>query len=150
MLALLQEVVERTATENQFHGTAKLRRLRQQHKAALAAKEVAPLGWWRIHYELGQAFLNQGESERANEHLEQAYSFLPQVDFAAAASKSARTPNQENVYYHATKIRTLEIFWPASNTTQTFHDVEVDRGIRVIEGEDALQPLALPSFELAG
>ena len=36
----------------------------------------------------------------------------------------------------ATKIDVLEVFWPASNTTQTFRDLPVDRRIRITEGSD--------------
>ena len=39
----------------------------------------------------------------------------------------------------ATKIDVLEVFWPASNTTQVFKDLPVDRRIRITEGSEELE-----------
>jgi len=41
----------------------------------------------------------------------------------------------------ATRIETLEVFWPASNETQTFRDVAVDQVIEVEEGESTYRTL---------
>ena len=38
----------------------------------------------------------------------------------------------------ATTIETLEIHWPTSKITQTFHDVPADGLIRIVEGEDRI------------
>ena len=105
MIALLDEVEERTVAENPFHGTARLERLRRQHKALLATPDVAPLGRWRLHYELGQELLNHGRNEKALRHLNEAYGLLPVVDFGSA-SNSSRSPEQENVFYrNMTRMR---------------------------------------------
>ena len=42
----------------------------------------------------------------------------------------------------AAKIDRLEIYWPRSDTRQTFTDVAVDRAVVVTEGRDELVPLA--------
>jgi ASPIC/UnbV protein/VCBS repeat protein len=42
----------------------------------------------------------------------------------------------------AAKIDRLEIYWPRSDTRQTFTDVAVDRAVVVTEGKDELVPLA--------
>ena len=41
----------------------------------------------------------------------------------------------------ATQIRRLGIYWPTSDTTQTFTDVAVDRVYQIVEGLNDLQPL---------
>jgi hypothetical protein len=41
----------------------------------------------------------------------------------------------------AEKIATLEVHWPASGTTQVFHDVPVDQAIEVTEFEQSYRPL---------
>jgi hypothetical protein len=40
----------------------------------------------------------------------------------------------------AEKIETLEISWPTSRTTQTFHGVAVDQSFEITEGRDELRP----------
>lgn len=47
----------------------------------------------------------------------------------------------------ATKIETLEIFWPTSGTHQVFKDVEVDQAIEVHEGEERFVKVRLRKFE---
>jgi hypothetical protein len=47
----------------------------------------------------------------------------------------------------AAKIDRLEIYWPASDTRQTFTDVAVDRVVAVTEGRDELVPLAGTAFK---
>ena len=42
----------------------------------------------------------------------------------------------------ATRIVEVEVYWPASRTTQTFRDVPLDRTIQVVEGEQ--EPRVLP------
>ena len=49
----------------------------------------------------------------------------------------------------ATRIKRLEIYWPTSDTTQVFEDVEVDKFIRIKEFDQTIQPLTLESFPLA-
>ncbi len=39
----------------------------------------------------------------------------------------------------ASKIRTLEVYWPASNQTQQFHDVQLDKCVQVKEGSNILK-----------
>ena len=49
----------------------------------------------------------------------------------------------------ATKIERLEIYWPTSDHTQEFHDVEMDQFVRAVEFEKTLEILQLDSFDLA-
>jgi hypothetical protein len=42
----------------------------------------------------------------------------------------------------ATRIVALEVYWPASNTTQRFHDVPLDRVIAIEEATDAFKVIA--------
>jgi len=46
----------------------------------------------------------------------------------------------------AKKIRVLEVFWPASNTTQVFRDVAVDQVVEITEGESATRSTPHVSF----
>ena len=46
----------------------------------------------------------------------------------------------------ATVIRSLEVFWPVSNTTQTFTNVALNASIRITEGEDKIRGLPLTAF----
>jgi hypothetical protein len=39
----------------------------------------------------------------------------------------------------ATSVQTLEIYWPTSDTTQTFRDVAVDQFVEITEGQQELQ-----------
>ncbi|MFN7971630.1 MAG: CRTAC1 family protein [Acidobacteriota bacterium] len=47
----------------------------------------------------------------------------------------------------ATRVTSVEVFWPATGKTQTFRDV-ADRAYAIVEGRDVLEPLALPSIKL--
>ncbi len=42
----------------------------------------------------------------------------------------------------ATRIERLEIYWPTTDTTQVFTDIEVDQMIKIIEGEDKYHPIS--------
>ena len=46
----------------------------------------------------------------------------------------------------ASRIERLDIFWPATGSTQTFTDLAVDRAIHVVEGERSYSTLALQSL----
>ena len=48
----------------------------------------------------------------------------------------------------AEHIERLEIYWPASDTTQVFNDVTVDRTVRIVEGEDVIHPVEIPTFRI--
>jgi hypothetical protein len=48
----------------------------------------------------------------------------------------------------ATSIRAIEIWWPVSGIRQQFNDVAVDRTYHVREDANALEPVALKSFEI--
>ncbi|HEY8151644.1 MAG TPA: CRTAC1 family protein [Vicinamibacteria bacterium] len=49
----------------------------------------------------------------------------------------------------ASKIATLEIHWPVSRTTQTFHDVPVNRFLEIRELETAWRERKVPRFSFA-
>ena len=48
----------------------------------------------------------------------------------------------------ASRIALLEIYWPTSRTTQSFQDVTLDSRIRIEEGVDTWQPVALKTLQL--
>jgi hypothetical protein len=48
----------------------------------------------------------------------------------------------------ATLIDTLEIWWPTSNTRQTFHNLPADQFIEIKEFEKSVTTLKRPSFLL--
>jgi hypothetical protein len=50
----------------------------------------------------------------------------------------------------ATAVKTLEIRWPRSRKVQTLRDVPIDRTIRVVEGRDGFEAVALPRTVLGG
>jgi len=50
----------------------------------------------------------------------------------------------------ATKIATIEIFWPASKQRQRFENVEMDRIYHLKEGDAELTPVELKTFRLGG
>jgi hypothetical protein len=50
----------------------------------------------------------------------------------------------------ATSVAELKVFWPASQTTQTFRDIAADQAIEITEGVDAVKPLSqawLPALQ---
>ena len=47
-------------------------------------------------------------------------------------------------------MKTVEIKWPASRTTQVFHDVPVDARIEITELADTYKTVPIPRFTLAG
>ena len=49
----------------------------------------------------------------------------------------------------ASRIEMLEIFWPTTGLTQTFHDVPFDQFIQIIEGEAGYTPLQLNKLTLS-
>ncbi len=50
----------------------------------------------------------------------------------------------------AEKIEILEVYWPTSDSTQTFHDVAMDRSIQIVEGEDAVTIIDTKPLVLGG
>ena len=48
----------------------------------------------------------------------------------------------------ASRIETLEIFWPTTGRTQTLTDVPVDRVLRIVEDEPSYVTIPLDTFEL--
>lgn len=49
----------------------------------------------------------------------------------------------------ASKVRRLEVYWPTTDKTQVFHDVEMDRVLRLVEGEEQFTELHLKRFDLS-
>ncbi|HXI52890.1 MAG TPA: CRTAC1 family protein [Candidatus Saccharimonadales bacterium] len=49
----------------------------------------------------------------------------------------------------ATRIVMVEIIWPGSGTRQQLHNLEMDRGYRVVEGDPKPQPMTLKTFKFA-
>jgi len=50
----------------------------------------------------------------------------------------------------ADTIDLLEIYWPTSDTTQTFRNVAADRFLRIVEGEEQIEQPQVRSFRLGG
>jgi len=48
----------------------------------------------------------------------------------------------------ASRIETLEVFWPTTGRTQTFTDVPVDRVLRIVEGQPSYVTIPLETLEL--
>ena len=48
----------------------------------------------------------------------------------------------------ASRIETLEVFWPTTGRTQTLTDVPVDRVLRIVEDEPSYVTIPLETFEL--
>ncbi len=49
----------------------------------------------------------------------------------------------------ASAVERVEVFWPTSDTTQVFREVEMDRGYRIVEGADAPVPLPASIIQTA-
>ena len=49
----------------------------------------------------------------------------------------------------ATGIRSLEVYWPTSDTRQAFRDVAVDQAIEIREGAESYDRTALRRFTFA-
>ena len=47
----------------------------------------------------------------------------------------------------ATAIETIEVMWPATGEKQTFRDAALDRVYKIVEGEPALMPVPVKSFD---
>ena len=47
-------------------------------------------------------------------------------------------------------VKTVEIKWPVSRTTQVFHDVPVDARIDITELADTFKTVPIPRFALGG
>ena len=60
----------------------------------------------------------------------------------SSGSSFGANPMQQTVgLAGATRIATLEIHWPASGTTQVFHDLAADQAIEVTEFQEVYRPL---------
>ena len=49
----------------------------------------------------------------------------------------------------ATRIETLEVFWPTTGSTQTFTALPVDRIIKIVEGKDGYEKVETKSVTFA-
>ena len=59
----------------------------------------------------------------------------------SGGSFGAKPLRQEIGLGKATKVDVLEVYWPTSDTTQRFVDVEVNQFIEITEGQDAYRTL---------
>ena len=66
----------------------------------------------------------------------------------AAASAATRLRHEIGLGA-ATKIETLEVHWPTSDTRQVLRDVAADQAIEITEGKDGYRSLAYPRVTLA-
>ena len=66
---------------------------------------------------------------------------------SSGGSFGANPLRQEIGLGKAEKIDRLEIYWPTSEQKQVFEDVEADRFLRIVEGEEAIQEEAVKGFE---
>lgn len=50
------------------------------------------------------------------------------------------SPLRQNIGIgQATQVKTLEVYWPTSNQTQTFHDLPANQFLKIVEGQDQVQ-----------
>ncbi len=50
----------------------------------------------------------------------------------------------------ATTVRLLEVYWPTSDTTQTFRDVPADQAIHIVEGGEGWERIPLERLKFGG
>ncbi len=63
-------------------------------------------------------------------------------------SFGASSLQQEIGLRQATRVRQLEIWWPATGVRQTFRDLPVDVAIEITEGQESYRTLELLPLEL--
>ena len=51
---------------------------------------------------------------------------------------------------NAERIESIEVYWPTSDLTQKFRDVEMDQSIEIFEGERDYRTISLDSYALGG
>ena len=51
---------------------------------------------------------------------------------------------------NATRIESIEVYWPTSDLTQRFLDVEMDQSIEIVEGDKEYRTISLHSYALGG
>ncbi len=66
----------------------------------------------------------------------------------SGGSFGASSLQQEMGVGGATRIRELEVYWPASNTKQRFYDVAVDQFIEITEGDETYRVLERKSIRV--
>ena len=67
---------------------------------------------------------------------------------SSGGSFGASSLEQEMGLGRAQSIVSVEVWWPASGTRQSFEDVPLDTAIEVVEGEDSYRVVDHPSFEV--
>jgi hypothetical protein len=65
----------------------------------------------------------------------------------SGGSFGANPLRQEIGLGQAGRIAVLEVFWPTTNTTQTFRDVDVDQVLEIREGQDEIRRIELQEFD---
>ena len=68
---------------------------------------------------------------------------------SSGGSFGASSLEQEIGLGRAESIESIEIWWPASDTRQTFRGVPLDTGIEIVEGDDRYEIVERPSFKIA-
>lgn len=68
----------------------------------------------------------------------------------SGGSFGANSLQQEIGLGRAVALRSIEIYWPTSGTTDAFTDVEMDRIYRVREGDSELTPILAQPIDLGG
>ena len=51
---------------------------------------------------------------------------------------------------NAEHLEEIKIYWPTSETTQTFQEIEMDQCIQITEGDQQYKPLKLKQYILGG
>ena len=71
--------------------------------------------------------------------------------YVGSGGSFGASPLRQNIGLgKATRIESLDIYWPTTGVTQTFRDVPVDRAIQVVEGASSYSTLPLKTFKLGG
>ena len=68
----------------------------------------------------------------------------------SGASFGASSLQQEVGLGQATRVRSLEVWWPTSGLRQRFEDVALDQFVEIVEGQDELRVVARPVLPLGG
>lgn len=68
---------------------------------------------------------------------------------SSGGSFGASSLEQESGLGRAEAIESIEVWWPASGTRQSFEDVPLDAAIEIVEGDDGYRVVERGRFEFA-
>ncbi|MFP6649846.1 MAG: ASPIC/UnbV domain-containing protein [Pirellulaceae bacterium] len=128
MLTLLRDIERRTPQENPVMGDVEIKKA--SLKLASLPSEGYLLDRFKLNWTLGKQHLA----------LEQQRSVYKWVN--SGGSFGANPLRQQIGVGKATVIHRLEVYWPTSQLTQQFEEIEVDQFIEIEEGSTRVRKLA--------